>query len=426
MTEEQKPLRIVELRAENVKRLRAVTIRPDGSLVLIGGNNAQGKSSLLDSIEMALSGARSIPPEPVRHGARKARIIADLGEIVVERTFTAKGTELVVKNKDGIPQAGPQKLLDGLTSKVSFDPLAFSRMEPAKQDELLKKMLGLDFSDLEAARAKAYEKRADLNKEVKRLEAVVDSTEWHADAPKELVDVAALTEKMQVHRNAVGARQALAAGIDGKRMRLIEKDERIARLKRELSELEQERATLEATIEAEWAKLPAEPAPIDDVQEQLRTAEARNAKFRSNAEKTRLEKDLKARADEAEELTGAIESIDGEKAKRLAEAKFPIDGLGFDDVGPTFNGVPFQQASQAEQLRVSVAIGVALNPKIRVMLVREGSRLDPNGLALLAKLAEETGSQVWVERVAAGDPGAVIIEDGAVLEAPAEEKAGAA
>jgi len=417
MTNEQKPLRIIELIAENVKRLRAVTIRPNGSTVLIGGQNAQGKSSLLDAIEMALGGAKTIPQEPVRHGARKARIVADLGEIVVERTFTAKGTELVVRNKEGIPQASPQKLLDSLTAKVTFDPFAFSRMDAPKQDELLKKMIGLDFSDLEAARAKVYEKRADVNREVKRLDALVDSTDWHADAPKQVVDVAALMEKIQLHRNAVGSRNTLKAVIDGDRAKLSFHDEQIARLERELVELKTKRAELAADIETRDLALPSEPEPIDAVQEQVRTAEATNAKVRSNADKTRLERDLKARADEAEELTGAIESIDKEKAERLAAAKFPIAGLGFDDSGPTFNEVPLAQASQAERLRLSVAIGAALNPRAKIMLIREGSLLDEKSLALLSEFAEQSGAQCWIERVTGpgGAPGHIIIEDGCVV-----------
>ena len=59
--------RIVSLTAENVKRISAVHIVPgDGGVVLIGGRNAQGKSSVLDSIMYALGGASAIPDEPIR------------------------------------------------------------------------------------------------------------------------------------------------------------------------------------------------------------------------------------------------------------------------------------------------------------------------------------------------------------------------
>jgi DNA repair exonuclease SbcCD ATPase subunit len=427
MADEQKPLHIVELRSSNVKRLRAVRVRPDGApVVLIGGENGQGKSSLLDSIEMALAGKRSIPLEPVRHGAREAEVELDLGEFKVERTITAKGSELIVRDRDGVPQASPQTLLDKLTSKVTFDPLAFMRMDTDKQDALLKKMIGLDFSDIEKKRAIAYEQRTKANHEVDRLKALFKSSAFDPAGPSELVDVAALTEKLQVHRNAVGARQALVAAIDGKRARLQEKQDQVARVQRQLTELLRECTELGDHITSEEAKLPPAPAPIDDVQEKLRTAEATNANVRARQEHKKLATELDAAETKARDLDDAIKDLDQQKAERLASAKFPIEGLGFDDAGPIFNGVPIAQASQAEQLRVSVAIGAAQHPRIRVMLVREGSRLDKNSLALLAELARETDSQVWVERVSDGDPGAIIIEDGLVKAPVAEVKAGAA
>jgi len=435
MSNEKTPLHILSLEVSNVKRLRAVTITPEGDTILIGGRNGQGKSSILDSIEMALSGARAIPLEPVRHGTRKADVDVGLGnsqtgevEFKIERTFTAKGTELVVRGADGVPKASPQKLLDSLCAKVTFDPLAFSRMEAPKQDELLKKMVGLDLSDLASARDVAYQKRAEVNKEVKRLEAVLKSTERHPGAPKQLVDIAALNEKLQIHRNAVGSRTTLLALVDKDRAKLGFIDEQIAKLERDLAEAKVRREQQVKAILAAEEALPPEPAPVDDLQSALSSAEATNHKVRANLYYDRLEQEATAKAKEGDELSEVIADLDAEKAERLAAVKFPIEGLGFDDAGPTFGGVPLAQASQAERLRLSVAIGAALNPRVKVMLIREGSLLDAASLALLAELAKETGAQCWIERVGNGDEGAIIIEDGSVLvaEAVPERTAGAA
>ena len=99
----------------------------------------------------------------------------------------------------------------------------------------------------------------------------------------------------------------------------------------------------------------------------------------------------------------------------MAAAAFPVVGLGFNDNGVTFNGVPFSQASSAEQLRVSVAMGLALNPTLRVVLIRDGSLLDDDSLAMVATMAAEKDSQVWIERVGHGEETSVVIEDGAVM-----------
>ena len=118
---------------------------------------------------------------------------------------------------------------------------------------------------------------------------------------------------------------------------------------------------------------------------------------------------------EADRLTSEIAKLDTAKAEMLIKATFPLEGLGLDDKGVTWQGLPFAQASSAIRTRVSVAIGAALNPKLKVLLVRGGNDLDGKNLALLAETAKEHDIQVWLERIAGGDGQAtVLIEDGTV------------
>ena len=50
-------VKISRLEVENVKRIKAVTVEPSAQgLTVIGGNNNQGKTSVLDSIAWALGG----------------------------------------------------------------------------------------------------------------------------------------------------------------------------------------------------------------------------------------------------------------------------------------------------------------------------------------------------------------------------------
>ena len=49
-------MKIIKLETENVKRIKTACIEPDGSMVVIGGRNGQGKSSALDSIAYAIGG----------------------------------------------------------------------------------------------------------------------------------------------------------------------------------------------------------------------------------------------------------------------------------------------------------------------------------------------------------------------------------
>ena len=118
-------------------------------------------------------------------------------------------------------------------------------------------------------------------------------------------------------------------------------------------------------------------------------------------------------------LTGDIANHDAERDLKLQQAKFPVEGLGFTSEGEViFNKLPFAQLSTSEKIKVSASIAIALNPKIRVMLIRDGSLLDEDALRDLIVLADEKDAQIWIERVGTTGHGdsapVVVIEDGGV------------
>lgn len=431
MTDQELPLHIVELRTENVKRISAVTIRPEGNMVVIGGDNGQGKTSLLDSIEWALGGSKNIDAEPIRRGARKAKIVVNLGEIVVERTFNAKGgTSLVVKNADGEPMRSPQALMDKLCAKVTFDPLSFAREDDKKQDAILKDALGLDFSKLDAKRQGIFDQRRDLKRDAKALGARLDAMVLHINVPEKEDSVAALTEELETAQNIAKSNDAKRSKIKSEQKFLetletqsMDAKNEVNRIEAELSkarlklqhthdERESQKLLLEQLESEADALVDPDTAPI---KEKLRTIEETNRKVRENAEHKKLSAELEDLETQIEKHTESIQGIDDEKARQLEAADFPIPGLGFDETGPTLNGVPLSQASQAERLRVSIAIGAALNPRVRVMLVRDAALLDQKSMQLLAEFAAEKNVQIWLERVGDGDESAIIIDDGTIL-----------
>jgi len=134
----------------------------------------------------------------------------------------------------------------------------------------------------------------------------------------------------------------------------------------------------------------------------------------------RAEKQAKydSRLQESQELTAELESIKDKKRQMLAEANYPIPGLAVGEDGTVlFDGVPLSQASRAQQIRTSVAIGIAMNPKLKVLLIRDGSLLDEDNLKLVADMATEHDAQIWIERVGDKDESAIIIEDGHIRDA---------
>jgi DNA repair exonuclease SbcCD ATPase subunit len=416
-------MQILSLQADNFKRLRAVEITPRGEMILVSGRNAQGKSSVLDAISAALSGAGACPADPIRHGEQSAQIRLDLGEVVVTRRFTPGGSTLTLTNAEGAKFGSPQKMLDSLLGALTFDPLEFTRMKAREQFDQLRTVakVELDLDRLEALNKGDFDKRTDLNREAKAARAQLEGLRVppaEIPAPR---DVAQLVQQVQ---DASQARM----------MAQRERDERrwiqnAVDLKRsEIETLRQKAILLQAEVKALLPQLEAEldtpdptdfDAAIETINDQIRTAQSHNETVQQHrqaaARKAELETLAVTKETAAQGLTEAMAARQTAKEQALAAAKFPVPGLSLGDGQVLFNNVPLAQASSAEQLRISTALAMAANPQVKVVLIREGSLLDEQGLHLVAEMATAKGYQVWVEKVDSSRGIGVVIEDGSVL-----------
>ena len=403
-------MKIIELQAENVKRLKAVEITPDGTLQVIGGKNAQGKSSVLDAVWLALGGGKAAKdtPLPIRDGEDRARVRLDLGDLVVTRTWTKAGTTLKVENADGAQYKSPQGMLDALVGQLSFDPLAFTRLSAKEQREAFLNLVDLDV-DLDVIDAMArdlYTHRTEIGRHGKAIgDVVVDDTLPAQEESAQALIQAIQEGQDQNHYRATTAHQLDEAIADRDRMKA-----EIARLTNALTIRCEE---IETLINTHGATV---PVALEPLQERLASIEDVNARIRAN-NVAREKQAEKVRLREAYEgLTQRLTELDEQKAQALADAEFPVEGLSFDDTGVLYKGVPLSQASSAEQIRVSLAMGIALNPKLRVLMIKDGSLLDEDSMAAIRDQVADGDFQLWLEVVNPDDPSAVLIEDGMVVQ----------
>jgi len=411
-------MKIIQLTAENVKKIKAVTIRPDGSLIVIGGRNAQGKSSVLDSIMAALGGRDYCPEKPLRDGQKKGFVEVEMEDLTVRRTFTkGGGGTLIVSNKDGARYPSPQAMLDKLTGKISFDPLSFASAKDKEQLEMLRKLVGVDLESFNERYSKVYAERTEINREAVSLKGRVEGIAVPEDVPEELVSVEELLSTRKEMDNANMSfgvdQQALGATRESiKRNRKFIKglQEDIEKAEKVIKKFQKVEEKAEKALEGREAK------DLSHIDTAIASAEEKNIAFRNKEQREKLVRELKGKEKLSRGRTQLLEDILGEKRSVIEEAKLPIKGLGFDDTGVTYQGVPFSQASDAEQLRVSVALGIAMNPKLKVLLVRNGSLLDEENLKLVGEMAEKAEAQVWMERVGTGAEMSVIMEDGEVKD----------
>jgi len=460
-------LRLLHLEAENVKILKAMALEPnENKVIVIGGNNATGKSTAIDTLEMLLAGKSSFDETPIRKGEEKAYIMGEFGtdpdapELTVTRRI-AKTDSLTVENKDGAKFGSPQAMLDGLYGKITgFDPGRFATLGRTaagrrEQREVLMEVLDLDTSGIDEQRATLYAQRTEQNVLLKNAQMALQNIP-EREAPTERVDVAEILKQMDVIRagnasndQARAHLRNMEAGLSAAETEAATVNSQIAEIDRRIEFLQKERAgaaesLTEANRKAEEfldsiaeARSVCESLTDEDLtplKDQIEQADELNRAFDAVAIRTQAQEDVASYQKQVDHYTLRIEEIDQKKEEVIASADFGIEGLGFTEDDVTLNGVSLSQASSAEQLRVAVRVAFRACPVegIRVALIREGSLFDQASLDDLYAIAEEQDGLILLERVIVpkkGEPGydeacaacTVVFEDGSMRGNPEPE-----
>lgn len=417
-------MKIIQFNAENIKRLVAVEIKPDSNLVEITGKNGQGKTSILDAILWAMGGNKIIQSKPVRDGAESGYVRLDLGDYVVTKKFKVKEDgdvtiSLTVENRDGAKFGSPQELLNKFLGDLTFDPLAFSRKKPNEQVVALRALVpDYDFNAADKMAKELFDNRTDINRQVRDLKGRIDAIILpEGDLPAR-ISVEALTVDLQQameHNSKVDAAAQKAEGvhrdISNLENSIQSKRDEIAALEKAIIHNEQSIEELRDHLDGIVVEDKMDLTPIRD---ELAKADHVNSIAARVEERTRLKAEMSDKEAAAESLSKQIDEIKKASAAAVVAANLPIDGLMLTEDAVLLNGNPFYQASDAEQLRASVAIAGAMNPALRVIRVRDGSLLDESSMDLLREYAEKNQYQIWIETVSSGRETAVLIEEGAV------------
>lgn len=418
-------LRIVGFKAIDFKKIKVVDITPNAFVNRISGANGSGKTSLIDGIMLCLRGTRNVPSQPIRKGAKKALLQVDLGEYVARRIFTEGGSPngfLVVEPKDGKSSIkGPQEFLNKLVGPNSYDPLAFIRMDAEQQYRALYKIVlpDVDPNSLNIEKNPDYLKRRELKKEIKALETRRDTIQIPDNLPAEKRDEAKLLKELgevgehnaRIEREKNQREQINRILAEAKR-RNEDIQKEIEKLRVDLKENDAEISRTYRIID-KWEPL-AEPKDAKHYTEAITAARILNAAIDKRGQRDELQKEIDGIAKRVDTISVALDELETKQTKAIEEAKFPIPGLAFGNEEVIFEGLPFAQVSNADQIRASVAIGMADNPELRVMQVKDGSLLDDASMKIIADMCVKEDFQLFCEIVdTSGDVG-VYLEEGEV------------
>jgi len=440
-------MKIVKLTAENFMRLVAVEISPQGNAILITGKNAAGKSSVLDAIMAVFCGKKYQPAKPIRDGEDHAEVVVETENYIIKRTFTkAGGGTVTVVNAEGMKASSPQGMLDKLVGEIAFEPMAFFKdsrdvKKQRQQRNMLMKLVGLDFGDInvEIAGVKNQRSAVKTSKDTYDFEAGQIPELPDIGDDYELVSMSELTEKLttatqlnEKHVETVRQIDVKQGEIDRINESLERGREHIVTLKREyeaaLANAEEAQATGKKVLEevqAEQEELVKTLEPVIDVaviNKEIEDAESINNQVRGKTQRTELLKKSAAKSQEFAELGKKMKALEVKKAERLAAVKMPIEKLSANEETILYDNIPLAQVNDSMQLRIAVAISMALNPKLRVILMK-GNDLDSESLEAVCKLADEKDYQVWIEKVSDDKKNKTgfIIEDGSVVAADTKD-----
>lgn len=425
-------VKITALEAENVKRIKAVALTPSPTgLTLVGGNNNQGKTSVLDALAWALGGDRFRPDAAQRDGAiAPAHLKVTLSNgVVVERK--GKNASLTVTDPTG--RRSGQQLLNAFVEPLALDLPRFMDASDKEKADILLRIIGigaeLHTRDLEIKGL--YDKRTFTGQLAAQKKHFAEEMISYPEAPDEPVSASDLIRQQQdiLARNGENQRkrrqaQELTRQREEAMAEMHRLDERIAELTARREEVSKKHTEL--FVQAMDAAKSAEQLQDEStaaLESSIRDIEETNRKVRANLEKARAEDEAAQYASDYDKLTGQIEDKRADRMALLNGADLPLPGLSVEDGVLTYKGKHWRDMSGSDQLRVATAIVRRLNPDCGFVLLDKLEQMDMTTLQEFSAWLEAEGLQAIATRVSTGSECQIIIEDGMVKDAvPPEEK----
>ncbi|WP_283604025.1 AAA family ATPase [Ligilactobacillus salivarius] len=407
-------MKINKLEIENVKRVKAVKAEftPNG-LTVIGGNNNQGKTSILDAIAWALGGNKYKPSQAQRQGSvtpPHLHVVMNNG-LIVERS--GKNSTLKVIDPNG--KKGGQQLLNDFVEELAINLPKFMESTSKEKANTLLQIIGVGpkLQELEMKEGELYNERRTIGQIADQKKKFAEEQTYYPDAPHELVPVNELIKQQQDILARNGENQRKRDNLSSLEEQHTFQARKVSQL---MKELEKEQAKLaELTEDVNVAKksvLELKDESTEELERNLAEIDEINRKVRANLDKDKAEEDANQYKDKYQELTRNIESVRKEKADLLNSADLPLPELSVDNGELIYKGQKWDNMSGSDQLKVSTAIVRKLKPNCGFILLDKLEQMDMQTLEEFNHWLEQEQLQGIATRVSTGDECSIIIEDG--------------
>jgi len=420
-------MKIIKLTIHNFLKLKDVEVDPSKVNVIVG-KNKQGKTSILKAIQAAFTG--KVDETSIHDSETKAEITVDMDEFKIERTITGKGNYLTVSNKDGWQVPAPQKFLDGMIGKFSFNPVEFFNLKSSEKKEYLLKAIDIKLTPekLEAIIGEKvdmdldrhgleviaelykhyYQKRAESNKIVSMKEKTVK--ELSSKIPEDFnrgKTGAILISEIDTLRRAVTANENNKIVVVNLNRNIKESSDRISNLEKELAN---EKAKLKGFSD-QLVSIKIEDTTA--IEEQMIAAEEEREIIQLIKQVDQSSAELSEEIKIQEKLEAIVTKLSKEVPDQLIkEADLPVEGLKVEENSVSLNGVDIENLSASEQLNFALQIVRKLNGKFKIICIDGVEILDKETFEWFVSEIEKDDYQYFITRVD-GDKG-WIVENGEV------------
>jgi predicted ATP-dependent endonuclease of OLD family len=429
-------LKVLDIAIQNFKNISKREVEFDGKSALLIGPNRIGKSSFIQAIQSPLD-AKYIPLEPVKQGEEKGRIELTIGgvlngdelkyTIVYQFSSESSRGKIAVKNAEGETVNGGRELIQSIIGNIGFDIFEFIRKGRTPQGklstsgvreqiEILKSLMPKDIIvkmyQLDQEKEKVYKERTQINSEVSYLKGVIKNSPYTPeDIEKYSKPLSAeeITEQIQkgTKRNQSIARAKEVLDVYPK---TIEQSKNlIDEMKKKIKHLEEligqeEQRILDSSKRIEEAQNWLEgkkEVDLTELNESFNKIGQHNMHHQKVLAIREQEKELREKEKIADSKTQRLQEIEAEKKSLFTSDALPIPGLAFDEEKITYNGLPLSedQLPTSQLIHVGLKIGMAMNPNLRLLIIRDGSLLDEDTLNEILRVCDEQNYQVIIEIV---------------------------
>ena len=444
-------MKIIGLKANGVRKLSGVELKfNQNGITTIIGDNEQGKTSVLDTIEYLFRGKTMVNDDIIQHGQEKMSAEIDLDEYTVKRIKTKKADRLEIVNKEGFKLADkPQTFLDRLINDLTFDPFPFLNKTGDQKLKFMMNFLKLNTLDLDEQIKQTETDRLVCGREGKNLGEAVEvekveplaiqiliNKKTRADKENDCLVEKAREERdtkvQEAHKFNEKQKYAsrdlkdIAKEIQTKENFISDMCRELETIKQEIMEAETERKDLlkkqkslpEPKQEKNTDISVEQPVLIntESLSLDIQKAEETNLKAMGYQAYLSKKKVIEAKRKEYEDYTDKLKNLRSDKVVMLQKTDTGVQGLEIKEDGLYFNDIYSENWSDAQGIKIACDLCISMNPKLRAVFVDRGESFGHKRFTELETWAKVNNIQVIITKVVDSEPESMPADTFYILE----------